>query len=69
MDLSKPSIVLVGCGDWGRNIAKTLSRLNVLKGIYKLNGDELIIKGIQLTDTLELKYKKQDKIKPKKWFW
>lgn len=30
---SKTSIVLVGCGDWGRNIAKTLSRLNVLKGI------------------------------------
>jgi predicted dehydrogenase len=30
---SKISIVLVGCGDWGKNIAKTLSRLNVLKGI------------------------------------
>jgi hypothetical protein len=46
-----------------------IDSLNVLKGIYKLKGNNLIIKGIQLTDTLELIYKKQDNIKPKEWFW
>jgi hypothetical protein len=46
-----------------------IDSLTVLKGVYQLNGDELTIKGIQMNDTLALKYKKQDKIKPKKWFW
>ncbi|HEX8331814.1 MAG TPA: hypothetical protein VF622_04285 [Segetibacter sp.] len=41
----------------------------VLKGIYSLNANYLTIKGIQLSDTLELKYRKQDKIRPKEWFW
>lgn len=41
----------------------------VLKGIYKINGNELLIKGFQLNDTLELTYKKQDKLKSKEWFW
>ncbi len=41
----------------------------VLKGIYKINNNLLVIKGIQLSDTLELTYKKQKKIQPKKWFW
>ena len=41
----------------------------VLKGIYNLDGKYLSIKGVQLNDTLELKYKKQDKIRSKEWFW
>lgn len=40
-----------------------------LKGIYKSDEKYLIIKGIQLKDTLDLIYEKQEKIKPKKWFW
>ena len=40
-----------------------------LKGIYKLNGKYLTIKGIQMKDTLELTYEKQGRIKPKEWFW
>ena len=41
----------------------------VLKGIYKINGNEFLIKGIQLNDTLEVTYRNNDKIKPKRWFW
>ncbi len=41
----------------------------VLKGIYKLQGNHLTIKGVQLSDTLQLTYEKQDGIKAKKWFW
>ena len=41
----------------------------VLKGIYEIKGNNLIIKGVQLNDTLELNYIKQDKIKSKEWFW
>ena len=41
----------------------------VLKGTYKLDNNSLVIRGIQLSDTLELTYKKLDRIKPKKWFW
>ncbi|WP_395044224.1 hypothetical protein [Flavobacterium sp.] len=40
----------------------------VLKGKYKLTNNQLKINGIQVNDTLELLYKKQD-LKPKKWFW
>lgn len=40
-----------------------------LKGIYKLQGKYLTLKGIQSKDTLELVYEKQDRIQPKKWFW
>ena len=54
-----------GIGD-GKDI---IDSLTVLKGTYKLTGNDLTINGIQLTDTLELKYKKQDRIKPKEWFW
>ena len=46
-----------------------IDSLTVLKGTYKLTGNDLTIKGIQLNDALELKYKKQDRIKPKEWFW
>jgi hypothetical protein len=41
----------------------------VLKGVYKLDGNYLTIKGIQQSDTLDLKYKKQEHIQPKTWFW
>jgi hypothetical protein len=40
-----------------------------LKGTYKLQGKYLTFKGIQSKDTLELVYEKQDRIRPKKWFW
>jgi hypothetical protein len=40
----------------------------VLKGKYKLTENELLINGIQLNDTLDLIYRKQD-LKPKKWLW
>jgi hypothetical protein len=48
--------------------ADILDSLTVLNGVYKLEGDLLKIKGIQLGDTLDLSYRKQD-IKPKQWFW
>jgi hypothetical protein len=53
-----------GTGD-GVDIIDTLT---VLKGTYKLQGDKLSIKGIQLNDTLNMTYVKRD-IKPKEWFW
>jgi len=46
-----------------------IDSLTVLKGIYKLDGDNLTIKGTQMEDTLELRFKKQSKIRPKDWFW
>jgi hypothetical protein len=46
-----------------------IDSLTVLKGTYKLDGNTLVIKGIQLKDTLELAYKRQDNIRPKEWFW
>jgi hypothetical protein len=45
-----------------------IDRIGVLKATYSLTNDELIIKGIQRSDTLLLKYKKSQ-IKPKEWFW
>jgi ABC-type proline/glycine betaine transport system permease subunit len=41
----------------------------VFKGIYKLQGKYLTFKGVQLKDTLDIVYEKQEGIKPKKWFW
>ncbi len=40
----------------------------VLKGTYTLNDDVLTIRGVQLSDTLQLAYKKQ-RLEPKGWFW
>ncbi len=40
----------------------------VVRGKYKLINNQLNINGIQVNDTLELFYKKQN-LKPKKWFW
>jgi hypothetical protein len=48
--------------------ADILDSLTVLKGIYRLDGEKLTIHGIQLGDTLDLRYVKQD-VKPKAWFW
>ena len=45
-----------------------IDSLTVLKGIYKLDNDLLRITGVQLKDTLQLKYRKQD-LRPKEWFW
>ncbi len=45
-----------------------IDSLTVLKGKYKLENGQLNISGIQLKDTLQLRYVKQD-IKPKQWFW
>jgi hypothetical protein len=45
-----------------------IDSLTVLKGVYKLNKNLLTITGIQLKDTLQLQYRKQD-LSPKKWFW
>ncbi len=39
------------------------------KGVYKFRGKYLTFTGIQLKDTLELVYEKQERIKPKTWFW
>lgn len=41
---------------------------SVLKGIYTLTNNTLLIKGIQQKDTLELTYSKQN-LEPKKWLW
>lgn len=46
-----------------------IDSITTLKGTYKLENDNLIINGIQLNDTLELKYKRLNTIEPKKWFW
>jgi hypothetical protein len=40
-----------------------------LKGVYKLERNYLTIKALQLKDTLQLIYEKQDRIKAKRWFW
>jgi len=40
-----------------------------LKGVYKLVGNTFTINAVQLKDTLQLTYEKQDHLKPKKWFW
>jgi hypothetical protein len=45
-----------------------IDSLSVLEGVYNLNDSILTINGVQLGDTLVLKYIKQD-IKPKEWFW
>jgi hypothetical protein len=69
LNIRKDSIALYlnkgGIGD-GPDI---IDSLTALKGTYKLLGNNLLIKGIQLKDTIELAYKKQDNIKPKEWFW
>jgi hypothetical protein len=49
--------------------ADIIDSTTVLNGVYKLSGNYLTIKGVQLNDTLELSYEKQERIKPKKWFW
>ncbi len=54
-----------GIGD-GPTIVDTIT---ALRGIYKLQGKYLTIKGIKMQDTLELIYEKQEKFKPKKWLW
>jgi len=45
-----------------------IDSVSVLKGTYRLENNLLKIKGVQLKDTLQLNYKRQN-IKPKKWFW
>jgi len=54
-----------GIGDGPANIDPATA----LKGIYKLEGDYLTIKAVQLKDTLQLIYEKQQRLKAKKWFW
>lgn len=46
-----------------------IDSVTVLKGVYSLDGKNLRIKGVQMTDTLELLYEKQERLKPKQWFW
>jgi hypothetical protein len=46
-----------------------IDRATVFRGVYKLQGKYLTFKGVQLKDTLQLVYEKQDRIQPKKWFW
>ena len=45
-----------------------IDRASVLKGVYSLNKDQLLIHGIQQRDTLDLVYVRQD-LQPKKWIW
>ena len=40
-----------------------------LKGVYKQQGNYFTIKAIQLKDTLQLIYEKQERLKAKTWFW
>lgn len=49
--------------------ADIIDTMTVLKGVYTLEGNNLTINGVQLTDTLMLVYKKQEELKPKEWFW
>jgi hypothetical protein len=69
MNTNNDSIALYinkgGTGD-GPDI---IDSLTALKGTYKLNGSNLLIKGVQLKDTLELIYKRENNIHPKEWFW
>lgn len=46
-----------------------IDSVTVLKGNYKLAGNHLTIHGVQMKDTLDLVYEKQERIQPKKWFW
>lgn len=46
-----------------------IDSVTALEGTYTLEKDYLIIKGIQLGDTLQLTYEKQRLFKTKKWFW
>ena len=39
------------------------------KGVYKLSGKYLNVRGIQKNDTLDIVYEKQESIKAKSWFW
>lgn len=43
-------------------------RATVLKGTYTLANNLLTINGVQLNDTLQLKYRRQS-LRPKQWFW
>ena len=45
-----------------------LDSSTVLTGVYRVDGDILRINGIQVGDTLELNYRRQE-IEGKKWFW
>ncbi|HCI49072.1 MAG: hypothetical protein A2621_01840 [Alphaproteobacteria bacterium RIFCSPHIGHO2_01_FULL_41_14] len=57
--LYKPSLILIGCGDWGKNIARTLSRMDVLAGIVDPSphairlADELHVPVFSLEDALQ----------------
>jgi len=46
-----------------------IDSVTALKGVYKLEGKHLTIKAVQLKDTLQLIYEKQDRLKAKTWFW
>ncbi len=46
-----------------------LDSTTVIIGSYKLDNDKLIIKGLQVKDTIELNYLRNNEIEPKKWFW
>lgn len=54
-----------GIGDGPLN----LDTATVLKGVYHFQGKYLSFKGIQQKNTLDLLYEKEDRIKPKTWFW
>lgn len=41
----------------------------VLRGVYKLDGKLLTMTGIQAGVAIELVYERQDRIRPKEWFW
>lgn len=47
---------------------KIIDSLTGIKGVYSLTDSILSIRGVQLGNSLSLKYKKQD-LKPKEWFW
>lgn len=69
LDTRNDSVVLeINKGGIGDD-ADIIDTATALKGVYKLQGKYLIFKGVQLKDTLELVYERQDRIKPKKWFW
>lgn len=69
MDMTNDSIKLYINTNGAGDEKDILDSTSVINGTYKVEGGNFIIKGIQLNDTLELTYIKDNEIKAKKWFW
>lgn len=66
-DTTNSIILYINTGGIGDR-ADIQDRETALKGKYTLDNNVLTINGIQLMDTLQLNYRKQN-LSPKQWFW